>query len=83
MAKNKKDTAAMEPSRDWEAEEDARTMARHHEIRQDPARHAKAVTAAQRMQEEKAKEAAAMKKVAHSKPMDVTAEKVRSMPFRK
>jgi hypothetical protein len=81
MAKVKKNTAE-EPMDDWEAREDAQAMARHHEVRQDPKRHARAVAAAAKMHQDRAEEAAAMKKVTHSKPLK-TDEKVRSMAFKK
>ena len=49
-------------------DEDARTLARHHEIRSDPKRHADAIKAAQKMADDKAVEAASMKKVAGDHP---------------
>ena len=63
MSKN-----AVSPNDDWEAREDAHTLARHHEIHSDPKRHAKAIKAAQQMADDKIKEAECMKRVATSSP---------------
>ncbi len=61
----KKATEATMEQKYW-PDEDARTLARHHEIRSDPKRHADAIKAAKKMADDKAVEAAAMKKVAES-----------------
>jgi PAB1-binding protein PBP1 len=51
----------------WQAEYDAQTLAEAEKIKSDPARHDRAKTAAQRMVEEKAEEAKAMRKVARKR----------------
>ncbi len=68
MSKNVPAPAMTKSDRDWQAESDARTLSEHHVIHSDPKRHAAAIKAAEKMAQEKAEEAAAMKKVAESHP---------------
>ena len=83
MSKKHNAPVAENPSGDWEAEEDARSLARHHEIHADPKRHAKAITAAQKMEADAALKAKSMHKVAMGKPKMVDDGQVRQMPFKK
>lgn len=58
-------TVGTKTEQEWEAEYDAGTLAKAEEIKADAKRLAKAQKAAKKLQEEKAKEAAALAKIAN------------------